>query len=41
VKKLDKLPAGVERGYNRNAFLGGTRLWQMNSRTKTPKWRIM
>ena len=41
VKKLNWLPAGVERGYNRNAFLGGTRLWQTDARTRRPKWRIM
>ena len=41
AKKLDHLPDGVERGFNRNAFLGGTRLWQMNPRTQRPKWRIM
>jgi hypothetical protein len=41
VKKLDKLPAGVERGQNRNAFLGGTRLWQIDPKTSRPKWRIM
>jgi hypothetical protein len=41
VKKLDQLPAGVERGYNRNAFLGGIRLWQTDQRTHRPKWRIM
>jgi hypothetical protein len=41
VKKLDKLPDGVERGYNRNAFLGGVRLWQTDRATKQPKWRIL
>lgn len=41
VKKLDELPEGVERGYNRNAFLGGTRLWDTHPRTKIPKWKIM
>jgi len=41
VKKLDRLPKDTERGYNRNAFLGGTRLWQTGSRTRRPKWRIM
>ena len=41
VKKLDELPDGVERGYNRNAFLGGKRLWEIQPRTKIPKWRIM
>ena len=41
AKKLDVLPKGVERGHNRNAFLGGTRLWQIDSRTQRPKWRIL
>jgi ROK family len=41
AKKLDELPEGVERGHNRNAFLGGTRLWQIDSRTRRPKWQIL
>jgi hypothetical protein len=41
AKKLDKLPEGVERGHNRNAFLGGTRLWQVDPRTRRPKWQIL
>ena len=41
VKKLDHLPDGAERGYNRNAFLGGVRLWQINNRTGRAKWKIM
>ena len=41
VKKFDQLPRGIERGYNRNAFLGGVRLWQIDSRTRRAKWRIM
>ena len=41
AKKLDALPKGVERGHNRNAFLGGTRLWQIDSHTRRPKWRIL
>jgi hypothetical protein len=41
AKKLDSLPEGVERGHNRNAFLGGTRLWQTEPRTRRPKWRIL
>ncbi len=41
AKKLDALPKGVERGHNRNAFLGGTRLWQIDSRTRRPKWQIL
>ena len=41
AKKLDDLPEGVQRGHNRNAFLGGTRLWQVDPRTRRPKWRIL
>jgi hypothetical protein len=41
AKKLDSLPEGVERGHNRNAFLGGARLWQTEPRTRRPKWRIL
>jgi hypothetical protein len=41
AKKLDELPEGVERGHNRNAFLGGIRLWQIDPRTRRPKWRIL
>jgi polyphosphate glucokinase len=41
AKKLDELPEGVELGHNRNAFLGGVRLWQTDPRTGRPKWNIM
>lgn len=41
AKKFDELPDGVEFGHNRNAFLGGVRLWQNDARTRRPKWRIM
>ncbi len=41
AKKLDALPEGIERGHNRNAFLGGTRLWQIDPHTGRPKWRIL
>ncbi|HEV2965682.1 MAG TPA: ROK family protein [Chthoniobacterales bacterium] len=41
AKKLDELPEGAELGHNRNAFLGGTRLWQIEPKTGRPKWRIM
>jgi hypothetical protein len=41
AKKLDALPDGIERGHNRNAFLGGTRLWQIDPRTHRPKWQIL
>jgi hypothetical protein len=41
AKKLKELPEGAELGHNRNAFLGGTRLWQTDPRTRRPKWKIM
>jgi len=41
AKKLDELPDGVELGHNRNAFLGGVRLWQTDPRTGRPKWNIL
>jgi polyphosphate glucokinase len=41
AKKFDQLPGGIELGHNRNAFLGGVRLWQTDPRTRRAKWRIM
>jgi polyphosphate glucokinase len=41
AKKFDELPAGIQPGHNRNAFLGGVRLWQIDPRTRRAKWRIM
>jgi hypothetical protein len=41
TKKFDELPEGIERGHNRNVFLGGVRLWQTDPRTGRPKWNIM
>lgn len=41
TKKLSKLPDDVEPGHNRNVFLGGERLWQIDRRTRRQKWRIM
>jgi polyphosphate glucokinase len=41
AKKFDRLPDGIELGHNRNAFLGGVRLWQTDPRTRRAKWRIM
>jgi len=41
AKKLSVLPQGTELGHNRNAFLGGARLWQTDPRTRRPKWKIM
>jgi len=41
AKKLDQLPEGVELGHNRNAFLGGVRLWQTDLHIRRPKWQIL
>jgi polyphosphate glucokinase len=41
AKKLDELPHGIELGHNRNAFLGGVRLWQTEPGTRGPKWQIL
>ena len=41
AKKLDELPHGLELGHNRNAFLGGVRLWQTDPHTRRPKWQIL
>jgi len=41
AKKFDELTEGIERGHNRNAFFGGTRLWQTDPHTQRPKWQIL
>jgi polyphosphate glucokinase len=41
VKRMKRLPSGVERGDNRNAFLGGWRLWETDRKTGAPRWRIL
>lgn len=41
AKRLNKLPQGIELGHNRNAFLGGVRLWQNDPHTRRPKWQIL
>jgi len=41
AKLLERLPPGVELGHNRNACLGGQRVWQNNPRTRRAKWTIL
>lgn len=41
VKNMDGLPAGVEKGDNLNAYLGGIRLWEVNRRTRQPRWQVL
>ena len=40
TKKLSELPEGAEQGHNRNAYLGGVRLWQTDPGTRRPTWKI-
>lgn len=40
VNRFDRLPDGIERGKNENAFRGGIRLWESDRRTRQPKWRL-
>jgi hypothetical protein len=41
VHRFNRLPKGVERGKNQNAFLGGLRLWDKSRGTGKRKWQIM
>jgi polyphosphate glucokinase len=41
VHNMGPLPAGVHRGHNRNAFIGGKRLWETDRSTGKPRWNIM
>ena len=41
VHRFHRLPEGVERGRNENAFLGGIRLWEVEKRIGRRKWRVM
>jgi hypothetical protein len=41
AKKFDELPDGIELGNNRNAFLGGVRLWQVDPQKRRAKWNII
>ena len=41
AKLLSQLPNGTELGHNRNAYLGGCRMWEKESRTGQPKWNVI
>ena len=41
VHRLRRLPQGIERGQNENAFLGGIRLWESKRNSREPKWRVL
>jgi ROK family len=40
AKKIGRFPDDTERGHNRNAFLGGVRIWQNEPRTGRAKWKV-
>ncbi|MFL6584909.1 MAG: ROK family protein [Chthoniobacterales bacterium] len=39
--QFNSLPLGIEPGDNRNAFVGGCRLWQTDPRTRRSKWTVL
>ncbi len=41
ARHFGRLPDGFELGDNRHAYLGGARLWQVDPRTKRPKWNVI
>jgi hypothetical protein len=41
AKRFNTLPEGIEFGNNRNAYLGGVRLWETEGRTGKKKWRVI
>jgi ROK family protein len=41
AKYLERLPRAVELGHNRNAYLGGTRLWEMTPGSRQFRWSII
>ena len=41
AKLLSRLPNGIELGHNRNAYLGGCRMWEKEPRTGQPKWNVI
>jgi len=41
VHRFTRLPKGIERGRNENAFLGGIRLWETKRNSRELKWRVL
>jgi predicted NBD/HSP70 family sugar kinase len=41
AKRFITLPEGIESGHNRNAYLGGVRLWEIDPRTGKKKYRVI
>jgi polyphosphate glucokinase len=41
VHRFDRLPKGIVRGQNENAFLGGIRLWEKKRNSNDLKWHLL
>jgi hypothetical protein len=41
VHRFGRLPKGIERGRNENAFLGGIRLWETKRNLRELSWRVL
>lgn len=41
AKRFNTLPEGIKPGNNRNAYLGGVRLWETGGQRGDPKWNIV
>jgi len=41
VHRFDRLPQGIVRGQNENAFLGGIRLWERKRNSRELKWHLL
>ena len=41
AKQFDSFPEGIEAGHNRNAYLGGVRMWETEPGSPRPKWNII
>src|SRR6266699_3404302 len=41
VHRFTRLPKGIERGRNENAFLGGIRLWEAKRNSRELKWSLL
>jgi polyphosphate glucokinase len=41
AKRFNTLPEGIVPGNNRNAYLGGVRLWETDKRTGKKEWNII
>ena len=41
AKRFKSLPEGIEPGHNRNAYLGGVRVWDTDNRGGPKKWHVI